>query len=190
MDNNTRKQIIKFASPQFWHTVLGIIFIVSGILLFIPIIAVPTTRRAFEVSLELNITALVIGAVLLVRQHIIKTKATARLEKIENSFGHSTLENDFFNGEKRFSGSVILGDCFVIGKATGTIVAYEDIKKVCCKIYRYKFRELFRQIKVVLEDGKTSIVCTILLSPNIDIETDRIFEIMELHNPRITRERK
>ena len=65
-----------------------------------------------------------------------------------------------------------------------------DIKKVCCKIYRYKFRELFRQIKVVLEDGKTSIVCTILLSPNIDIETDRVFEVMELRNPRITRERK
>ena len=190
MDNDTRKQIIKFAKPQSWYTVLGIIFIVSGIILFIPIMIMPVTRRIFEVSMELNITALVIGAVFLIRQHIIKSRVTARLDLIEQSFGHFVLENDFFNGEKRFNGSVIMGDCFVIGKATGTIAAYEDIKKVCCKIYRHNFREFFRQIKVVLEDGKTLTVCTIFLSTNIDFETDRIFEIIKLRNPGITSERK
>lgn len=185
MDSDIKKQIVKFSKPQWWHTFGGILFIVTGILLLIQIMTAPATSRAFGAGLQLDIIAFVLGIILLVRTFIIKLKVIETLDIIENMGRESMLQDDFLNGIKLYSESIILGENYIIGKGMGTIITYKDIQKVTVKIYKRHFSELFRQLKVVNESGTSLTVCIVLAFPNNGIETDQIFDIMTSRNPGI-----
>lgn len=185
MESDLKKEIIKFSSSLLWQMIAGIIFIAAGLLMLIPIIITPLPERVVKIDLELDITLFVLGAILIIRSVLIKSRIRKTVEKIESMGGESTLRNDFYNGERLYNGQLILGSRFIIGKRNGDIVEYEDIKNVYQYVRKRNLIEVYRILKIIKENGKTVSLCSIPTMGMGDKDTNRAFEIMLTKNSRI-----
>ena len=183
MDIETKKQILKYSGAQWWHYAAAGSFLVFGLLLLFPVII--STGRAKSTGIYLVLFLLVFGVLALCRLITVKRAAENSVDSIIEMGQESFLSDDFTTGIET-ANTIILGNKYIICKATGTVIAYQDIQNVYVKKYNYKFKELCRRIWIVDIYGKKRLLCTMLRTADTNMYTVQIFEDIQKHNSNIS----
>ena len=71
------------------------------------------------------------------------------------------LESDFAASQSAFDGALRVGDAFLFGKKTGTIVSYDQIRKIYVYIHKTNGAEDRRALRIETADGKTHDLCNL-----------------------------
>ena len=92
---------------------------------------------------------------------------------------------DFENAGRAFGDSVILGDVFVIGKGTGAVIKYIDIRRVYEYIHTTNSIEDKRTFRAELSTGRTMDLFMLPRNGRGDEELNNVINYMRSRNSRI-----
>ena len=128
MDNQERKQLIRYIRPPSVALKLAIAVMLSGLILFFICFAI--NHFVIEAgSVTLIILFVIIALLCLLVSKSENDSLKKNIRTIEqNPTNAKQLFSDFTNGDKNLP--VILGENYIIGYQTGTIVSYEQISEI------------------------------------------------------------
>lgn len=101
-----------------------------------------------------------------------RTKNT--INSLDNQGSLPILLGDFRNGGQAFCDSLRLGERYLIGKNTGTIVSYGEITKIYQHIHKKRLREIIRELKIETADGSVNTLCNLPLNGKADSEVAHV----------------
>lgn len=181
---NDIKDLKKFIRPSPAIFIVGTIWGLIGIIILIVSI--------FE-NIGEDSTMIIVGAVMLVMGIIIAVsgiyilkKADKRLAEIYSKGSTQILLNDFRTGGKAFKDLLILGQTFLIGKHTGTVITYSNIIQIYQYVHKTNYVEDSRILKAVIApDRKVVDLCRIPLSGKGDDELRQVIGFIVSKNENI-----
>ena len=127
MENETKKKLLKYARAPLWYLILGVCTALFGCGLGICMGI--NTRDIFPVLLW-TIGLGGFGLYNVGRYIVSDIRLRRKISGIEKKGEARVLENDFKNAAQAFSGSIILGDRFIIAKDSGNILAYSELQRI------------------------------------------------------------
>ncbi len=178
MNNQERKQLIRYIKPPSVALKLAIAVMLSGLILFFICFAIN------HFVLEAGSVTLIILFVIIALLCLLVTKSeNDNLKKYirtieQNPTNAKQLFSDFTNGDKNLP--VILGENYIIGCQTGTIVSYEQISGIYS--YSHNRRTI---LKAMLFKEKTVNLCWLPLDGEQNIEVAEIIDGILKKNDRI-----
>lgn len=172
------KKLIRYAKPRYYLHRISILFIFAGALM----VAVGFQNDWSNFICGILIVLLLGGGCMTagIWQH---RQFRKKLQSIEQSGRGESLLNDFENAGRAFSGSLILGDEFVIGKRTGNILTYGEIDR----IYQFipEHQERHRYLNVDTQSSRKLMLCSIPLGSMGDSELNSVIGYVTAKNPNI-----
>lgn len=184
MYENEMKELKKFIRPSSGIFVMGGILSAIALLILISSISYDEDDKMYMVVL--GAVMLLIGAILIFSGIHSLNKVTKKLAEIDSNGGTQFLINDFKSGGKAFKDALILGQTFLIGKHTGTIITYNDILQIYQYVHKTNFVEDTRILKVVLaQNRKTVDLCPLPLRGKADNEAAQVINYILSRNPNV-----
>ncbi|MBR6570181.1 MAG: hypothetical protein IKK75_06965 [Clostridia bacterium] len=177
MDN---KELKSYISSFPVSLVLGLLFAGFGIMgLFVDV--------AKPVGLMLAMFG--IAAICLIVFFVGKSNLNKLIEQYESQYGADVLMKDFSSAHSLLADKIRLGDGWLYGSKTGTVIRYEQIRKIYIYIHKTNGVEDRRALKIVTSDGKTRELCLLPTTGFVnkqnhpDVET--VIKVLLIKNPNV-----
>ncbi len=184
MYQNDIKELKKFIRPSPAIFIVGAVFILIGIIILA--VSIPAKVENKEVVIVIGSVIFVIGIITAAAGISIMKKADKRLAEIDANGGTQILLNDFRTGGKAFKNLLILGQTFLIGKNTGTVITYSDIIQIYQYVHKTNYVEDSRILKaVIVPDRKVVDLCRIPLGGKGDDELRQVIGFILSKNENI-----
>ena len=183
MQENSISTVKKYITPSYSTVVVGIIISVLSILWFV--ISAITIDMDRTKEIIIGSVTLIMGLFLTSWELAFIHQANKSLSIIENNGEMQILLNDFKNGSQYFKGSLILGQKFVIGKNSGTVLAYTDVVRIYQYVHKTNFFEDMRVFKAVNNKRNVINVCPLPLRGKGDCEFNTAANIILSKNPNV-----
>ncbi|MBQ7522894.1 MAG: hypothetical protein IJU14_08485 [Clostridia bacterium] len=166
-----QKQLIRYAQHSPLKIIIGtVIIILSSIVLLLDLITrqVDMTFAFFFTGLSIALGSLSMLTGIAQRRYLNDT-----LQKLEkNSAEKQKLLSDFDNGNK--NDRIILGNNYIIGRHTGTVVPYEQISRVYQYVHSTNGFDDSKILKATLFQGRTVDLCKLPLRDKNNIVVEEI----------------
>ena len=129
------------------------------------------------------------AAIFLIIFFVSKSNLSKLIEQYEAQYGADVLSKDFSAAHSLLNDKIRLGDDWLYGRKTGTLVRYEQIKKIYIYIHRTNGAEDRRALKIETADGKARELCLIPTTGFVnkqnhpDVET--VIKVLLIKNPNV-----
>ena len=141
----TKRDLKRYLQPKFGPLSIGIVWLAAGI--------------AGMVALDGEIIALAIGvlfAALAAGPLLLKLiRLNKQIKELEEAGKLSYVLEDFFIADSYVNDYIRMGDTYIFGRMTGTMVRYDEIKKAFQYVHKRNFSESSRGIKVRIKGHRT-----------------------------------
>lgn len=168
-----KKTLEKYLRPSSALTVIGVILLAFGIV-------IGAAGAVLVLLLEL-----VVGALLLwVGLSPVKT-LKKQLEELETQGRLPGVIREFESGKQFLKDKLRLGPTYILGKKSGVVLTYDQVKKIYQHVHRTNFVEDRREIRVETTEGKIISLCPLPLKGKGDEELVRIISVIKTMNPGV-----
>ncbi len=175
-----QKQLIRYAQHSPLKIIVGTVIIIFALAVLLLNIIV----RKTDMSSVLFVTGLSIslGGISLLMGLAEQRYLNDILRKSEQNFTEKQkLLSDFSNGNK--NDRIILGEYYIIGRHTGTIVSYEQISRVYLYVHSTNGFNDSKILKATLFEGRTVDLCKLPLHDKKNLLAEEIIGYI-LHKNR------
>jgi len=124
MQEDSVSIVKKYITPSHSTVIVGIVFSILSIHWLVISSIIIDMDRIKEIIIGL--TTLIMGIFLISWELAIISQANKTLNQIEKNGEMQILLDDFKNGIQYFKGSLILGQRFIIGQNSGTVLSYPE----------------------------------------------------------------
>lgn len=183
MDKNLKKELYKYIKPS---SVSAVIFVCISIIFFL--MAYASVPKAEDDSLIQFLIFLIFGIIFLiyfVSHFCTLSSIKKKIKTFEHQGEFDLLANDFLAGGKAFNDNLRLGQKFLIGKKTGTIVSYQDIVKIYQYAHKTNGVEDSRMLKIETTNKKNVNLCKIPLKGKADNEVAQVCDYIARMTSRV-----
>ena len=138
-----------------------------------------------EVGTTVLVIMLIVGMLFVIMGTSRSSNFRMSMRNIRIRHRENELLYDFENAGRAFSDRVILGDSFIIGRGTGAVVPYSEIRRVYQYIHTYNGIEDKRILRAELTNGRKIDLCTLPHNGVGNEELNNVMNYMRAVNPRI-----
>lgn len=182
-DEKVKKDLIKYASRPAVAQVIGVLAILFVVMLSVALIFIGTY---IVPVIAVLVVGFIIAGFLFVLNKAMKRYFFDTLAGIEaDPEAMRTLLFDFANAGRAFNGRMVLGDRFIIGRNTGTVVPYSEVTRVYQYIHSTNGIEDSRILKATTFEGRTIDLCSLPGRGKGDDELNQVIDYMISRNGKI-----
>ena len=172
---NEKKEFIKYNKPTTTYIVIG----------FGAFFTLLVILCGSELSTFTHIGGFILGVGLIVGGIYEIVKFNNMIKSFEENGKMVTILSDFRNGTKAFDGKLIIGQTWLIGNKTGTILQYSDVVRFYQTIHKTNYIEDGRTVTAVTKDGKRVQLCNLKTRGKSSDELDYFFSFISSNYPEI-----
>lgn len=183
MEEQEFKDLKKYAKPSHALAVLGAFFVIIG--LFVVVMGLTTDSYDSTEYIVTGIIGVLLGVLFIYLGIRDNKKFDKKLKEIEENGGMPILLNDFKTGGRAFKNSLIVGQTFLIGKKSGTIVTYNEIVQIYQYVHSTNFVEDSRTLKVKTIQNSVLDLCSIPLRGKGNDELEQVINYILSKNPNV-----
>lgn len=178
---NRYKELIGFAKPRYALHILGILLLFVGILMSIMTFLSQEWSYfacGILITLFMGVGCIAAG----VSAHI---KFRKKIKLIDEQGMGDILLNDFNNAGRAFSGALVVGDEFLIGKRTGNVLHYSEIVRIYQFIPEQQLIAEKRYIKAETASARNLLLSDIPSDGRGAQELNGVIQYVTAKNPSI-----
>ena len=170
-----KKEFIKYTKPTTTYIAIGF-----GAFFTLLVIICGNELTTFT-----HIGGFILGIGLIVGGIYEIVKFNNMIKSFEENGKMITILSDFRNGTKAFDGKLIIGQTWLIGNKTGTILQYSDVVRFYQTIHKTNYVEDGRTVTAVTKDGKRVQLCNLKTRGKSSDELDYFFSFISSNYPEI-----
>ncbi len=172
---NEKKEFINYNKPTTTYIAIGF-----GAFFTLLVVLCGSELSAFT-----HIGGFILGIGLIAGGIYEIVKFNNMIKSFEENGKMVTILSDFRNGTKAFDGKLIIGQKWLIGNKTGTILQYSDVVRFYQTIHKTNYIEDGRTVTAVTKDGKRVQLCNLKTRGKSSDELDYFFSFISSNYPEI-----
>lgn len=172
---NGKKELKKYLFPSIGGLVFGAFWIILGIAGMFAA-ASPVGMLLFGLAFAALCSWKSIADIVRMNDQIKAWEENGRLDRVLQEFATG---KQFLNDKLR------MGPTYIIGKKSGGVYTYGEIRKIYQYVHKTNFAEDQRELRAELTDGKTRMICKLPLRGKGDAETMQIVALVKAMNPNV-----
>lgn len=186
MNDERKKQLFKYTKPS---GALPVVCIILAVLCFLFTLLFFAAATDFDADTNILIGTFAVATIIFVLMTVFYYRLIGQLKNKINDIDANgellILLNDFEKGGKAFNDKLRLGQKYLIGKKTRTIVSYNEIARIYQYIHSTNCVEDTRSLQIVLHNNKKLDLCKLPLWGKADEEVANVFNYVKSMNPNI-----
>lgn len=175
MDSGKKNELKKYLFPPIGGLLMGIFWLVIGIA-GMGAVAVPGGFLLVALVFAVISSWKCVADIGRMNEQIKEWEDNGRLERVLQ---------EFETGKQFLGDKVRLGPTYIIGKKSGQVYTYDEIKKIYQYVHKTNFAEDQRELRGEMMDGETRMICKLPLHGKGNEELMQVVGLIKVMNPNV-----